>query len=103
MQTIPLIDEYAQTITVGLGGQNCTINLYQKSTVFFCDLYVGGTLIVGGVLCNNWTKIVQNTYLGFLGDLAFYDTQGTNPPSSPGLGARYLLYYLQVSDLNGAG
>jgi hypothetical protein len=110
MQIIPIVDTYSQTLSVQLAGQNCTINLYQKSTGLFCDLYVNGSLLIGGVICQNLNLIVRSLYLGFAGDLFFYDTQGTyaipstgSDPSSPGLGTRYLLLYLEVTDLNGVG
>jgi len=103
MLIIPVIDTYSQTVSVQLAFQSCSINLYQKSTGFFCDLYVNGTLIIGGVICQNMNRIVRSLYLGFSGDLAWYDTQGTDDPSSPGLGTRYLFYYLTTADLNGLG
>jgi hypothetical protein len=110
MQIIPLSDADSQTIRTVLASQNCKINLYQKSTGFYCDLYVSDVLIIGGVVCQNLNRIVRSTYLGFTGDLCFYDTQGTTTipstgldPSSPGLGTRYLLLYLETTDLNGEG
>jgi hypothetical protein len=103
MMIVPIADTYAQTLNATLGNQACTINLYQKSTGFYCDLYVSNSLIIGGVICLNLVKIVRDLYLGFAGDLTFYDTQGTNDPSSPGLGTRYLFAYLELSDLAGAG
>lgn len=103
MQIIPIADTYAQTLRVQLDGQSCTINLYQQSTGLYCDLLINDSLIVGGVICQNLNKVVRSTYLGFVGDLCFMDTQGLNDPSSPGLGTRYLLAYLEASDLNGAG
>jgi hypothetical protein len=110
MQIIPIADTYSQTISVQLAGQNCAINLYQKSTGFYCDLYVSGSLVIGGVICQNLNRIVRSVYLGFVGDLCFCDTQGSTTapstgldPSSPGLGTRYLFLYLEASDLNGVG
>lgn len=110
MQIIPISDTFSQTLSVTLAGQNCRINLYQKSTGLFCDLYVSDVAIVTGVICQNLNRIVRSLYLGFIGDLCFFDTQGsvTVPstgldPSSPGLGTRYLLCYLSTVDLNGVG
>ena len=103
MQLIQIADVYSQTFTTQLGGQNCQINLYQKSTGLFCDVYVSGVLIIGGVLCLNNVRIVRDLYLGFVGDLCFNDSQGVNAPSSPGLGSRYQFFSLQTSDLNGLG
>jgi hypothetical protein len=99
MQIIPISDVFSQTLSVQLAGQNCTINLYQKSTGFYCDLTVNGTLLIGGVICQNLNRIVRSAYLGFVGDLCFFDTQGTNDPTSPGLGTRYLFVYLEAADL----
>lgn len=100
MQIVPIIDAYAQTLTITLGGQSCRIDLKTRSTGLYCDLYVNDTLIIGGVVCRNLKKIVINGYLGFVGDLLFSDTQGVDDPSSPGLGTRYLLMYIEQSDLD---
>lgn len=90
---IPIADKPSQTLTIALSGQQTTLNLYQKSTGFYCDVYVNSALIISGVICQNLNKIVRDAYLGFIGDLYFYDTQGLSDPSSPGLGTRYLLIY----------
>lgn len=103
MLIIPINDVYSQTLTVQLANQNCTLNLYQKSTGLYCDVLVNNIQIIGGVLCQNLNRIVRDTYLGFIGDLAFQDTQGSNDPSSPGLGSRYVFCYLELSDLGGLG
>jgi len=103
MVVIPIVDSVAQVLAVQLGSQTCTLNLYQKNTGFFCDLYVNDTLIVGGVICRNLNRIVRSLYLGFSGDLLFNDTQGDDDPFSPGLGTRFVLFYLDPTDLGGLG
>ena len=50
--------------------------------------------LVGSEMC-----IRDSPYLGFVGDLMFADTQGASDSSYDGLGTRYLLVYLEVSDL----
>jgi hypothetical protein len=55
------------------------------------------------VICQNLNRIVRDLYLGFVGDVLFCDTQGTDDPSSPGLGTRFVFCYLSPSDLGGAG
>jgi hypothetical protein len=113
---VPIQPVAAQALSVTLGGQDCTINLYGKHVQvpvvptggiatdppvyvpidpMFMDLYVGtGTApILAGALCRNGVLIVRNTYLGFVGDLAFNDTQGSDDPQIPGLGTRWLLLY----------
>ena len=99
MKIIPISDSYAQYFNVTLNGQSCKINIYQKSTGLFLDLLVNGVLIIGGVICQNMNRIVRDAYLGFVGDLVFYDTQGKEDPISPGLGSRYQLYYIELTDL----
>jgi len=103
MQIIPISDTYSQTLKVTLAQQSCMINIYQKSTGLFCDLYINDSLIIGGVICQNINRIVRDAYLGFVGDLVFWDTQGMDDPSSPGLGTRFLFCYLETADLNGVG
>ena len=84
MQTIPIADVPSQTLSVQLGGQSCSISIYRKSTGLFCNLSVANVLIIGGVICQNVNRIVRDAYLGFVGDLVFLDTQGTDDPTTPG-------------------
>jgi hypothetical protein len=93
---IPLTASPNQTVDVTLAGQYCRINIYQKSVGLFLDLYVNDTLIIGGVLCLNRVKIVRDIYLGFIGELAFIDTQGNDDPNTTGLGTRFILAYIPV-------
>jgi hypothetical protein len=99
MQVVPIIDAYGQELTITLGGQSCRIVLKTRTTGLYCDLYVNDVLKVGGVVCRNLTRIVIDSYLGFVGDLMFSDTQGEADPSSPGLGSRFILMYLEAADL----
>lgn len=103
MQIIPILATPNQTLAVQLNNQSCQINIYQKSTGMFFDLYVSGGLVIGGVICLNQNRIVRSLYLGFLGDFIFVDTQGTTDPVYTGLGSRYQLVYLDPADLAGAG
>ena len=103
MQNIPINDVTSQTVKTLLAGQSCKMFIYQLASGLYLDLYVNDVLIVGGVICENLNRIVRDLYLGFIGDLIFQDTQGSLDPSSPGLGTRYLLQYLEVADLNGLG
>lgn len=102
MNIVQLIDAPSQDLNVNLGGQYCTISLRTRVSGMFCDLYVNNVLIIGGVICQNLNPIVRDVYLGFSGDLLFLDTQGTNDPSSPGLGSRYQLIYVSPTDIASA-
>jgi len=89
-----------QTLTVYLGGQNTILNIYQKSVGLFIDVYVGTTLIIGGVLCRNHRAIVRDAYLGFIGDFFWTDTYGTgNDPSYTGLSGQFQLWYVEQGEI----
>lgn len=99
MMIIPVQPIPNQSFQVQLANQPCTIQLTQTAFGLICNLYISSTLIIGGVLCENLNRIVRSLYLGFIGDLIFNDTQGSNDPIYPGLGSRYQFIYLESSDL----
>lgn len=99
MQIIPITAIPSQRLFVVLNGQNCTIRVYQKSTGLYLDLALEGTTILSGVICRDRVRCVRQPYLGFVGDLAFMDTQGNDDPEYAGLGSRWVLMYLEESDL----
>ena len=99
MKIIPLQPVPSQTIKVILNKQICQINVYQKFYGLFVDLYVSGNLIIGGVIAENLNRIVRSKYLGFSGDLCFFDTQSTEDDVDySGLGDQFLLCYLEPTD-----
>ena len=98
MLVIPLQPVPSQVVSVTLAGQACTIAVRQLSTGLYADLSVNNALIIGGVLCLDANLIVRSVYLGFVGDLAFVDTQGSNDPDYTGLGSRYILGYFAPSE-----
>jgi hypothetical protein len=100
---VPLQQIPNQAASVQLNGQNCQINVYQKFYGIFLDLYVSDVLIIGGCFCRNLNRLVRSAYLGFQGDLGFWDTQGSSNPYYTGVGARYQLVYLTPADLVTAG
>lgn len=104
MQIVPVNDVPNQTFNVSLGGQSTTINLFSTtSNLLYMDVLVNNSPILLGTICQNLNRIIRDTYLGFSGDFVWNDTEGSNDPSSPGLGARYQLIYLSPSDLDGLG
>jgi hypothetical protein len=111
-EIIPLAAVDSQLLTCRLGTQDCQIAVYGKSIAVpvgptgglvveppsyaaikpvFLDLYVNGALVLGGILAVNDVKMVRSRYLGFTGDLAWIDTQGSDDPLVAGLGTRWLL------------
>lgn len=101
MQIIPIKDTPSQTLQANLNNQLCRIDLLTKRRGLFCNLYINDELIIGGVYCLDRNLIVRDGYLGFSGDLCFVDTQGTDKPSSPGLGSRFQFCYLDTFDIAG--
>lgn len=91
---IPLAAIQSQTLTVALGTQPCRIQIDQKSTGLYFSLWVADVPIVASMLCRDRVSLVRHSYLGFVGALAFVDTQGTQDPEYTGLGTRYQLAYL---------
>lgn len=99
MQVIPLQAIANQVVNVTLGGQNCTIVLFQRDTGLFCNVYIDNVLVIGGVICQNINRIVRDVYLGFVGDLIFEDLQGDADPQYAGLGSRWVLCYVTPAEI----
>jgi uncharacterized protein DUF6983 len=99
-QVIPLQPTPSQTVSVTLNNQACQIEVRQNSTGVYVNLWINNALIIGGVIAENLNLIVRSAYLGFVGDLAFYDTTGANTdPVFTGLGSQYVLEYFAPSEL----
>lgn len=105
MLVIPTKPTPNQTLGIVLAGQPCTINVYQTGQFdyegMYVDLYVNNVLLLAGAIGLIGVRIVRSAYLGFIGDLAFFDTNTQNPTVSPdytGLGGRYFLGYLETTD-----
>jgi hypothetical protein len=103
MQTIPLQAIPNQTMQVQLGGQACTLNVFQFAYGLFATLLVGAEQIVVSQPCQNGNRLVRDAYLGFSGDLAVVDTQGTSDPVYTGLGTRWQMVYFAPADLAALG
>ena len=94
MIAIPLQPVPSQVVRIVLGGQNCTLKLYQKTTGFYCDLMIDATVIWSCAICQDNNPICSYGYLPFVGVLTFYDTIANTNPQYQGLGAQYQLFYL---------
>lgn len=121
MLQIPLSAVPSQTLSIVLDGQSCQIAVYQKQPItdeygvaagLFFDLIVGGVPIINTARCLDRTPILQDKRylvdpLG-MGDFMFLDTLATQggpptfngaPPYYTGLGAQFVLLYLEEADL----
>jgi hypothetical protein len=94
MITIPLQAVPSQTLAIQLGGQPCKIDVVTRGDGLFVNLYVNDALLIGGVAARNLVRVVIDGYLGFVGDLAWLDTEGSDDPAYSGLGTRWRLVYL---------
>lgn len=99
MMDIPLQATPNQSLQVALGGQAVTLNVQQLAYGLFMDVYFGTEPVITGVICLDRNRIVRSAYLGFIGDLAFVDTQGTADPIYTGLGDRWRLVYLDADEV----
>lgn len=103
MLEIPLIAFPDQELLITLGGQNCTISVYQRDDYTYLDLIVGQETIVQGAICMPITAIVQKP-ANFRGQLYMWDS--TSPDDAQALakweelGTRFKLVYATEDELN---
>ena len=88
----------SQVFYVLLGGQNCTIKLYQRLGHMYIDLYVSETPICQGAICTFWENVLQFHNPAFVGSLRWLDLDGKSRPLYGGIGSRYLLIYTEDED-----
>lgn len=113
MQLVPITNEPNQTAQIVLAGQNCSIEIDSMNGSDPTDptlstevdwlafsLTVSGVSITLNAPCLNQKRLLINRqYLGFVGDFMFIDTQGVDDPEWEELGTRWVLLYLEASDL----
>jgi len=99
MLIVPLQPVPRQLVNITLADQACQIVVAQKSTGIFLDLYVNDALVIGGVICENLNVIVRSLYLGFIGDLAFFDIGGKSDPFYSLIGTRFFLGYFTPAEV----
>ena len=101
MLIVPLQRVPSQTVNVTLGGQSCTIAVRQATTGLFVTLSVDDAIVIAGVLALDRNVIVRDAWLGFTGDLAFFDVQAPPAldPDWTGLGTRFLLVWISPAEL----
>jgi hypothetical protein len=104
MLIVPAQANPNQAFNVTLGGQQVQLEIFQTNYGLFMNVTVAGAPIVDGVICEDLNLIVREAYSGFSGDLIWFDTTGKGEdPVYTGLGDRFLLIYLEASDLSTGG
>lgn len=100
MQIVPAQAIPNQGLQVTLGGQSVALSIYQTNYGLYMNIISNGSPVVYGVLCENVNRIVRDSYLGFTGDMIWYDTTGGGAdPIYTGIGTQFILIYLESSDL----
>lgn len=118
MQVIPLSAVASQTRQFVVAGQNCQLSVYTNDGYDYADAtlqtpkpYIAIDFAYNGIPVTNTqnclvlARLLKNRqYLGFVGDFMFVDTQAPtgssgSDPEWEGLGTRWLLLYLEASDL----
>lgn len=92
---IPVQPVPYQTLNVVLNGTFIRLDLYERSTGLYLNLYLNDVLVVAGAICQNQNPILHAPYLGLGGDLFFMDLQGSDDPLSSGLGTRFILIFAE--------
>lgn len=104
MLQVPLSAIPSQTLSITLDGQPCTIVVQQRTTGVYFSLTFNGVPATVNVRCLNKARLMADRqYVGFVGDFMIWDQQGDTAPDYTGLGARYILIYLEAADLVGVG
>lgn len=94
-ETIPIQQIPDQEFEITLGGQECKIHIYQRFRYCYMDLESDDKVLFQGKICLNNVNLVEESYLGFNGQLKFIDTQGESDPYYTGFNERWYLIYVQ--------
>lgn len=103
MIRIPLQATPGQTMQILLGGQPCTLSVYQRASALYCDCRVGEAVAWRGRLCRNMVNLCSFAHESFSGALFFVDMEGFVDPHFSGLGSRWRLMYTGPDEALPAG
>lgn len=92
---IPVSTTASQTFNVIISGTVFRLDIYQRSTGLYMNVWVSGTRVVAGAICQNLNPVMHADYLGLGGDFVWVDTQGYDDPTYDELGSRYILTFLE--------
>lgn len=99
MIVVPLIATPSQDVKIVLNSQSCDIGVAQKGAHVYLTLSLPSGSVLNSAIARDRVRLVREAYLGFIGDLAFVDLQGLDDPAWAGLGTRYILVYLDPSEV----
>ena len=100
MLVIPIQPVPSQQVLCVLDGQNCQISIYLRNENIYVDLNSDGVNRCLACLAHNAVALDScNSWDGFIGNLYFIDTQGTDDPQYTGFNTRWFLVYLFPDEL----
>ena len=104
MIEIPLTPYPDQALQIDLGGQACTIRVFERAGFMYMDLTVRCTKTLKGALCQPTTPIIPETVRGFSGQFYVIDdaaaTAGSqDSPACSGWRTGERLYWLPDDEL----
>ena len=98
MREIPLLNVPNQQLQVVLGGQDCTIHVYQRGPRVYLDLDLDGEMLCEGAICMPGVAIGGELH-PFVGTLIFADELASpdaqEPPQYEGFRTRWKFYYVE--------
>lgn len=90
---IPVSAMPSQSFNVIINSVVFRLDIYQRSTGLYMNVWVLGSIVISGAICQNLNPVIHSDYLGLGGDFVWVDTQGSNDPTYDGLGSRYVLTF----------
>lgn len=90
---IPVTSTPSQSLNVIINGTVFRLDIYQRSTGLYMNVWVNGVVVVSGAICQNLNPVVHADYLSLGGDFVWVDMQGSQDPVYSGLGSRYVLTF----------
>lgn len=94
---IPLIAVSNQQLNCSLGGQNCTLNLYQRDDYLYLDLAIQSEWIRRGAICIPYTPLITGS-TSFKGQIYCMDSispvDAQQIPHYSKLGTRFNFFYV---------
>ena len=80
MLIVPLKAVPSQSLLSVLDGQSIQLDIFEKQSGLFANIWLDNVVVLAGVLCQNLNQLVRDAYLGLAGDFVFRDTNASARP-----------------------
>lgn len=88
-----------QSFQTVVAQQNCYITLRTLGENLYFSLSVDENVLVTNKIVRNSVPLVLYKHYGFIGDFIFVDLQGNTDPTYDELNTRYVMMYLEESEI----